>query len=479
MASALRQLQLADVEETIEEPSADEARQVLRWLNNLPSADMPLDEWLDSGAPEEAFAKAGSLSQLVKLFIRKLKWARKKRLDILRTDIMIENAAAAAAAMTQAVIEYTLSKLPGKHPKIPMLEASLSALPPQAGMRQAQSVKRLVDTVATGMERVSGKNVSGKSAPEQLVEISERLQKTTRKLRSVDSMEPPAREESIELAREILRRLKNLGFSDKPLKELIEAGNPQDKVAFAKQIDEMTDMYKNLVQEAAEINPNILQDQRIKDANDAITTFTHGIKLMAAKEMPGSIAAAQQISADDTQNPEAWDTLHDRTVGRLIKSMEGGLEKAAANIEAEQQDQQTEQQAQEAAVDAALHHADASRRKKRKRRGGRSAMDAGKKQAKQAAKSDARVAKEGAMANLAHNLSAEAMAAVRQLGGALLKVGNQAKEIQQTKDSGGGGGTSLTSVSSSDKIAPDDKTVSQRVIEEQQRNLRNQGGPGV
>src|SRR5262249_1235083 len=151
----------------------------------------------------------------------------------------------------------------------------------------------------------------------------------------------------------------------------------------------------------AETNPNIMQDPRIKDASDAVATFAHGVKLMAAKEMPGSIAAAQQISADATQNPEAWDKLQDHTVGRLVKSMEGGLEKAVSSIEAEQQEQQDQQQAQEAALDAALHHADTARRKKRKRRsGGRSTLDAGKKQAKQAARSDARVAKEVAMAHL-------------------------------------------------------------------------------
>src|ERR1700683_5231925 len=83
MASALQQLQLPDSEENAE--PADEGRQLLRRLNNLPSAEMPLEDWLEA-APQEALPKASNLSQLVKIYIRKLKRARKKRPDILRDD---------------------------------------------------------------------------------------------------------------------------------------------------------------------------------------------------------------------------------------------------------------------------------------------------------------------------------------------------------------------------------------------------------
>jgi len=469
MASALRQLQLADVEESIEEPAADEARQVLRWLNNLPSADMPLDEWLDTAAPDDAVARATNLSQLVKSFIRKLKRARKKRPDILR-EATIENATHAAAAMTQAVINYTLSRLPG-HPKAAALEAALAALPPEARMRQTQSVRHLTGIVETGMEHASGQNISGKSPYERLASLSTRMRATARTLRSIDSLEPPAREESIELAREILRKLKNMSFSDKSVKEMIDAGRPEDRVDFAEAIEEMADMYKNLLQEATETNPELLRDKQVQEAGEAVSTFAHAIKLMAAKEMPSSIAAAQQIAADATHNPAEWNQLNDRTVGRLLKSMEGALEKAVGGIESDQAEQQRqEEQAQEMA-DTALQQADTSKRKKRrKRRSNRSG--GGKKQQKEkmALEADDYVLKQGRFGRDAQTargepalgmpgLNPDAMAAIRQLGGTLLNLGKQAKNISVATD----------------KIVPDDKTVSQRVIEEQQRNPKNQG----
>jgi len=477
MLSALQQLQLPDEDDA--EESGDEARQLLRWLNNLPSIESPLEEWLEESSPEQALAKATNLSKLVKLFIRKVKRARRKRADIL-TDMSVENAAHAAAALTQAVIEYTLTALPENHP----LDAALETLPPQAEQRQTQSVKRLVELVASGIDIASGKNISGKSAPERLVELSVRIGQTARKLRSIDTLEPPAREESIELAREILRKLKNLGFSDKPIKEMIDAGRPEEKAAFAEAIDEMADMYKNLLHEAAEINPNIMQDQRVRDASAAISVFEHSVKLMAAKEMPSSIAAAQQISADATHNPEEWGQLHDRTVGRLVKSMEGALEKAVGDIQAEQEQQrQDDEQAQQQA-EAALQQSDQqSRRKKRRKRrsGGGSHRSGGGSKKQQKEKMghesedyvlkkghfdrDAKSARADAMAPMP-GLTPEALAAVRQLGGTLLNLGNQAKDLS----------AALAAAPSTDnKIAPDDKTAAQRIIDEQQRNPKGQG----
>jgi len=472
MASALRLLQLADAGESVQEEAADEERKILRWLSNLPSVDMALDEWFDAGAPEEAIARAASLSQLIRLYIRKLKRARRRRPEIMREDVAVEDAFHAAAAMTQAVAEHTLSTLPDHHPQITKLEALIVSLPAQADMRQTQSVKRLVETLETGMDRTSGKNISGKSPAERLVEMSGRIETTVRTLRSIDSLEPPAREESIELAREILRRLKNMSFSDRPMKEMVDTGQPEDKAAFAQKIDEMADLYKNLLQEAAVINPNILQDQRIRDANDAVATFSHAVKLMAAKEMPTSAAAAQQISAAEGKEME---DLHRRLAERL-ESIERGVNAAKELLDEQQEQQQNEDLAQEAA-DNAL--SDTTRRKKkRKRRGGSRSGSGGKKQHKEkmAHEADDYVLKQGRFGRDAKTargenpaampgLNAEALAAVRQLGGTLLNVGNQAKDI----------GATLATVSATDKIAPDDKTVSQRVIEEQQKNPRNQG----
>jgi hypothetical protein len=604
MATALRQLQMTDViaadapsdtpeqpqseaaEEVEDEQPTDEARKIVRWLDNLPSAEMQIDDWLDEDTPdEEALENATNLSKLVKIFVKKVKRARKKRPGLIQGDAVIENALFAASAMTHAVIEFTLAKLPLKHAKTATLQALLSLLPQQAALRQAQSVKRLTEIVSAGMERASGKNVTGKSTPERLAELSARMKMTAKTLQSVDSLAAPAREESIELAREILRRLNKLGFSDKPLKEMIDVAKPGDKAAFASAIEEAADMYKNVVLEAANKNSSIMQDQRVKAGNDAVNVFAHSIKLMAAKEMPNSIAAAQQIGADDAHNPNDWDNLKNHTVDRLVKSMEGGLEKAANNIEMEQdQEKDDDQQQQQDALDDAMQQTDSSKRKKkRKRRNPRSGSGKSKgskklSKVKQAIEADDYALKQGRFSrdakaaraedspyraptepavsavapvqptsttkptvetdkksnkptnkpdssktakdaanqlqvtkaktnaqtdkkqqtrpdqnrqtvkpdankpkdpnNIAQGLNAEALAAIRQLGGALLKVGNEVRDIQ--KNSGGGGSNSMTSVGAKDKIMGDNKTMAQRVAEsEVQKGPRNQGGPGM
>src|SRR5262249_35444351 len=155
-------------------------------------------------------------------------------------------------------------------------------------------------------------------------------------------------------------------------------GRPEEKADFAEKLDEMADMYKNLLQEAAQSNPNILQDPKTQEANNAVDSMLHAVKLMAAKEIPTSLSATQQISAEVTQSPEEWKNLKGHTVDRLLQSMEGGLEKAVQDIQADQERQQDQEMAQEMAESSALQGN--MQRKKRRRRGQRSGVGGRKQQ---------------------------------------------------------------------------------------------------
>ncbi|MCC6227421.1 MAG: hypothetical protein IT195_13595, partial [Microthrixaceae bacterium] len=334
------------------EESVEEARTILRWLRNLQFSEPTLEEWLNQGTPAEQVGKAEALARLVEVYSGLAHQSAAGRPELLR-DLSVEEAGDAAGAIAMALARHSLSMLPPGHAAVPQLETALDAMPERWEMREHQSVKRLLSVIETGIERMTGLAAHAQSPVERLVEISERIRDTARRMRSVDSLEPPAREESIELAREILRKLKNLKLGDTPVEELMTVGKPEDKAAFAQAIDEMAEMYRNLLSEAAHANPAIMNDPRIKEANDAVGTFSHAIALMAAKEIPSSVAAAQKISADVTQMPEDWKGLHHRTVDRLMKSMEGGLEQAVSELMAQQQEQD-ENIAQEV-VDTALH----------------------------------------------------------------------------------------------------------------------------
>src|SRR5262249_52408798 len=158
-----------------------------------------------------------------------------------------------------------------------------------ADQRVAQPFSQLLDTMELGMERAAGRQVGELTPVERLIAMGDRVQNAAYKLRDIERMEPPAREESVELAREILRRLR-VQFSDRPVEEFIGATRPEDKAAFAQQAAEFAELYRNLIAEVAQTNPRVMEDPRIKQASDAIGQMVHIIKLMAAKEIPNSVA---------------------------------------------------------------------------------------------------------------------------------------------------------------------------------------------
>ena len=259
-------------------------------------------------------------------------------------------------------------------------------------------------------------------------------------------------------------------FGNQSLAEFIQHGRPEEKAAFAQQVDEVVGMYKNLLAEAAQTNPGILQEESIKNATDAVSGFAHSVKLMAAKEMPNSIASAQQIGAEAARDPSQWGDMHKHTVNRLLKSAEGGLEKAIEEV-AQQQEDQDQDVGQEAA-EQAMQQVDQGKRKKRRRKESKSRASGkgGKKSRKvqQALTADDAVLNQGIFAVGAKpskstvqsppamtGLKESDIAAIKELGGALRGF----NDLSAT----------LATVSTGDKIVPDDKTLSQRLSDREQQ----------
>lgn len=458
------------------EASVEEARTILRWLRNLQFGDRDMEEWITHGTPPERLAKAEAVARLTEIYSGLLYQTAQEHPDLMR-NLDVEDANNAAGTMARSLAVYSASTLPPEHPGAGELQALLTTMPAGWSLRQAQSVDQLLDTLESGFGRIAAgpQPFHEKPAVERLLDMSDRITAAAYRLRSVDTMQEPAREESIELAREILRRMKNLRFSDTPLDELNRHGTPEDKAALAQKLDEMVDIYKNLLFEAAEINPGILHNARVKAANDAVGSFAHAITLMAAKEIPASIAAAQQISADVTQMPEEWKGLHGRTVGRLVASMEGGLEAAVDEMMAEQAEGKDEEIAEEV-IEASLH-SEAARRKRRRKRRHHSHGGGGKQlKAHLALTADDYVLKQGRFREEGGSVPSRApdaapmidrpvvppiaglsendLAVIRNLGSSLRDIGNQA--------------SALPPAPADEKIVPDDKTLAMR--EQEQRN---------
>jgi hypothetical protein len=420
------------LEEIPRDQSIDEARKILRWLRNMEFTELAMEEFIDQGTPETVTAKKHAVQQLTTLFASQLKHARHARPDSVNHPD-IHNACDAILAITLALLCHTRSQLKDDDARRERLEQLIDNLPARADLRQAQSVSRLLDLLEAGLQRTSGRDVE-LSLGEQMLATFNRLQATAKK-----TDESP-REESLELARESLRTLKTMAEGKLEQRD--------DKIAFIKQADEMVELYRNLLTEAAQRNPEILNDPRIKNADSAVGNLTHRVSLMAAKEIPNSIASAQQISADVTEQPEEWKNLHDRTISRLIQSAEEGLEKVMGDIEQNEQDEERAAEQQQEAAETAALQSDHSKRHSKKKRGGGSTQRSGKggkKQKKQMLDltADDYVLKQGrftidAKAARSDNKPAPAaikgvkiedMETIRKLGNSLRDIGNQLQGV--------------------------------------------------
>ncbi len=450
------------------ENSVEEGRTILRWLRNLQLGDRDAEEWLGSGTPTEQTSKADMLGKLVDSYAQQMAAAHNTHPERLSHDDVLEGRDAAGGA-SMMIAEHALSQLPKDSDAARKLEAAIDAMPESYFERSHQPLARLLDSMENGMAQMAGTNVHERSAEERLREATTKLNANAKSLRSVDTLETPKREESVELGREILRKLKKLLSNDKPFDEAIDTGRPEDKVRLAQYVEEISEIYKNMLARVAINKPEILRNKKIEEANDAVGTFSHAISLMAAKEMPGNAAATQQISAEAAQMPDKWKGMSGQTLDRLMKHITEAIEQLGQEQQAQDtQRQQEEDNAQQ--MMQANANATGSTRRKRKRR---SSSGAGGKKAEKvqqelsaddAAAGQGRYRERKETAQSAYmGLSEKDISAIRDVGGSLRDLNSQAI------------GLSAMDVPADKPVMPDDKSAAQQAIEQatSRRSNRN------
>ena len=190
------------------EDTVEIGRKTLRLLRNLQNVQMDMENWLRLDDSAVQLAKLELLQTLIDVYAGLVKLAHLHKPELLN-HFTVENANFASGSIALSIALHTLEILPDDHAEIVALDACLEKIPEEWDVRQAQSVEHLLDDLEGGLSHLAGKPMGDKSPIDKLLEISEKIQQTARELYSIDSLEEPARAESIELAREILRRLKN------------------------------------------------------------------------------------------------------------------------------------------------------------------------------------------------------------------------------------------------------------------------------
>lgn len=362
-ANALQSIET--LAEAPREESVEEARKILRALRNMEFTERPMEEFLEQGSAAVIASKKQSFSHLIDIFSTHLRHAQSTNPNIASTNPAVQQARDTLYTIALELAEHTRKLLRAEDEREERLNQLIDSIPHEADIRIIEPVSRILDTVELGLEHASGREVNTTTL-ERLLLASERLEKHTVLLEHPEQ-DAPSREESIAMARKALAQMAELPMGDQSLLDFIENGSPKEQAAFAQQVEELVSIYRNIIIEATQSNGEVILDPKVKEANDAIGGFAHAVKLMAAKEMPNSIASAQQISAEQAQDPQKWKDLSHHAVNRLIKSAEGGLEKAIGEISSDAEEQ--EEDIATELINEALNNVDSSKRKKKRRRG--------------------------------------------------------------------------------------------------------------
>lgn len=343
--------------------TADMCRKHVRWLRNLNVGEKTAEDWL-AASPEQQPHKAQAVLEVIESYAALLA-ANASHRDALA----VRDANDAVGALALGMADATLESLPEGDESGMALLGALNPVPPTWEMRAGQSLSRLLDIIATGIDHLVGDTTNKISQDQQFAEMNGRIQATAQKLRSIDMLAAPAREESVELAREILRRLKDLQFENKPVQQLIDSGKPEEKRAFANKLEELLATYHALLAEAAENDPALMKNDTITDANDTAGRFAYAISLMAAHDQ----GVAQPRSADVTIMPEHWKNLEGLTIGQMIKKIEDAIDKVESEIKTQQEKKATTQPQEQVQGKEQPSVQEKPRRPSTRRRGNRTA----------------------------------------------------------------------------------------------------------
>ncbi|MEZ5691723.1 MAG: hypothetical protein R3D71_08680 [Rickettsiales bacterium] len=306
--------------------SVEAVRKNLRLVRNLPNLDYDMENWLRDGDIPDQLARACWLQDLINCYAGQVKIAYLSDPDKLN-HYTIEHANHSIGSIAMSVAMHTQEMLPDEEEIIAEIDSLLDKSLMEWDYRMPQSIERLVDDIESGLYHLINRPLGDRSPVDKLIEVSNKIQETVRQIYTIDDLDEPAREESIELAREILDKLKNMVFSERDIEEAIDVGQPIEKLSFAKKLNEMVEMYRNLLTEAKSQDIAILKDSRILEATLAAVDCAHGISLMAMKEIPANSMEIQQISAnlEDIKRKK----LTGITLSHLMSQMESGVDKAA------------------------------------------------------------------------------------------------------------------------------------------------------
>lgn len=149
---------------------------------------------------------------------------------------------------------------------------------------------------------------------------------------SIDSLSQPVKLQAIEIAREILEKLK-LQFSGSPVLAMLDYTSGQFQRTMT-DLSSVITVYKDHLQRACELDVSLMDDPMILTANEAVGFLGAQIKLRALDraEMTGDMTHAQLIRQELTYLPKQWLNPNYMTSAQALNALEQGLNMVVATL---------------------------------------------------------------------------------------------------------------------------------------------------
>lgn len=159
----------------------------------------------------------------------------------------------------------------------------------------------------------------------------------------VEQLPRPVKHRAIEIARDILDKLK-INLCDDTLNKWLD--HPKEETLdYAKSLAQVGELYANSHEIATLANPELKQDPAILAANAAMGKLAYMIKQQAASalEAEGNVDDAQMLRGELASFPSEWQQVDGVTVDQLLGDLQTGLECAhGAAVSAQHEWQQNQ-----------------------------------------------------------------------------------------------------------------------------------------
>lgn len=211
----------------------------------------------------------------------------------------------------------------------------------RTGRREAEQLlaQQEADMAAEGLspappvEAEATAEPSGLSMAQQISVLGAAIAGSAHSLERVKQLPAPVKQRSVEIARDILDKLRvSLGSTDSQQWMSFSA---EEALAQGDAISSVAALYGESYQAALAIDPQLADDPTVQAGNEALGKLAYLMKQHAAEKSiaEGRADDAQMILDGMKHDPEAWKNVEQGQVSQLLDQLQAGLELTHATVE--------------------------------------------------------------------------------------------------------------------------------------------------